>query len=190
MEIAMKQAMTSGTAKLPEPVALKEWASAIQALEEGRMIVLMRKGVIEQVSTPLDLYQNPSTQFAAEFIGTNNLFTGTVTRRIDGTAEVDIPGLPQPLFSGYSGPVGPVAVSVRAEDVIVDPPQTWSGTTLEGELSVVSLLGSQISYAVRLGDAQLQVLLPFVSELRQRGERCRIGIPSHAVRCFTAGDPA
>ncbi|GAA3929321.1 ABC transporter ATP-binding protein [Microbacterium soli] len=161
-----------------------------EALALADRIVLMRKGVIEQVSTPLDLYQSPSTQFAAEFIGTNNLFTGTVTRTVEGTAQVDIPGLPEPLFSGYHGPMGAVAVSVRAEDVIVDPPETWSGTTLQGELSVVSLLGSQISYVVRLGDAQLQVLLPFTGELRRRGDRCRIGIPSHAVRCFTTGGPA
>ena len=154
-----------------------------EALALADRIVLMRQGVIEQISTPLELYRNPKTRFAAEFMGTNNLFSG-VARSGAGRTTVDIVGLPAPLPTAYAGLDGDVTVSIRAEDVIVSPPASWEGARLDGVVEVVSLLGSQVSYAVRIGDHDVLALLPFDGRLWQRGEPLQIGIARDGVRCF------
>ena len=154
-----------------------------EALALADRIVLMRQGVIEQVSTPLELYQNPASRFAAEFMGTNNLFEGTAAPG-PGASRVEVNGLAGELVSTYSGSPGPVAVSIRAEDVVVNPPASWDGARLRGVVEVVSLLGSQVSYAVRVGDRDILVLLPFDGQLWRRGDSLEIGIGAAAVRCF------
>ena len=46
-------------------------------------VVVMNKGHIEQIDTPQQIYLRPQTRFVAEFVGTNNIFEGTL-RDIDG----------------------------------------------------------------------------------------------------------
>lgn len=41
-------------------------------------VVIMSRGVIEQIGTPQEIYRTPRTRFVAEFLGSSNLFSGTV----------------------------------------------------------------------------------------------------------------
>jgi len=50
----------------------------VEALAVADLIVLLNGGVIEQSGTPEDLYKNPRTLFAADFIGNNIKFTGKI----------------------------------------------------------------------------------------------------------------
>jgi ABC-type Fe3+/spermidine/putrescine transport system ATPase subunit len=52
-------------------------------------IILLNQGKIEQIGTPQEIYRNPRTRFAAEFIPSANLFSGSITR----AADTDQPGL-------------------------------------------------------------------------------------------------
>jgi iron(III) transport system ATP-binding protein len=156
-----------------------------EALALADRIVLMKKGVIEQISTPLELYTNPKTRFAAEFIGTNNLFAG----RFSGTAtgQIDIDELSVSLNTAYKGQPGDVSVCIRAEDGVINPPETWPGTTIDATVEVVSLLGSQVQYSLRINDRLVEVTAAFAGGLLERGERVRLGILPEHVRCFPEG---
>lgn len=48
-----------------------------EALEVADQIVLMNRGKVEQVGSPLDVFQSPATPFAYHFLGTANRFEGT-----------------------------------------------------------------------------------------------------------------
>jgi len=63
----------------------------IEAMTMGDKIVVMRDGRIEQTGTPLALYDHPSNQFVAGFIGSPamNFLPGTL-RRSGGTARVEL----------------------------------------------------------------------------------------------------
>ena len=64
----------------------------VEAMTLADRIVVLRKGVIEQVGTPLDLYNQPANIFVAGFIGSPrmNLLPGRIGR-VDGhRAEVDL----------------------------------------------------------------------------------------------------
>ena len=58
----------------------------VEAMTMGDRIVVMKDGVILQVATPLDIYENPANLFVAGFIGTPpmNLFEGFIRRGADG----------------------------------------------------------------------------------------------------------
>ena len=53
----------------------------IEAMTMADRIVVLRAGIVEQIGTPLDLYDNPANTFVATFIGTPsmNLLTGTIS---------------------------------------------------------------------------------------------------------------
>src|SRR5690606_9193675 len=50
-----------------------------EALEVADRVVLMNKGKVEQIGTPIDVYERPATEFAYSFIGTVNRFEGIVS---------------------------------------------------------------------------------------------------------------
>lgn len=50
-----------------------------EALAISDRVAVMRDGRPEQVATPQTIYRRPRTRFVADFIGDNNVFTGTVT---------------------------------------------------------------------------------------------------------------
>jgi len=58
----------------------------VEAMTMGDRIVVMKDGIVLQVATPLDLYENPANLFVAGFIGTPpmNLFEGVIRRGADG----------------------------------------------------------------------------------------------------------
>jgi spermidine/putrescine transport system ATP-binding protein len=63
-------------------------------------IAVMNRGLIEQMGSPAQLYENPHTTFVANFLGQSNLVAGDITGR-DGDnlvvhaqgAKVSIPGV-------------------------------------------------------------------------------------------------
>ncbi|HEY3523003.1 MAG TPA: ABC transporter ATP-binding protein [Candidatus Limnocylindrales bacterium] len=62
-----------------------------EALTMSDRIAVFSQGRIEQVGAPADVYERPATRFVAGFVGTSNLLTGDVARRIvghDGTYTV------------------------------------------------------------------------------------------------------
>jgi spermidine/putrescine ABC transporter ATP-binding subunit len=93
-----------------------------EALALSDRIVLMHNGGIEQIGSPADLYDQPVTRFAAEFVGDSTFLRGRVRdRRADGTVTVVLAdgtlvgGTP----STELGPDDQVVVAVRPERITV-----------------------------------------------------------------------
>jgi putative spermidine/putrescine transport system ATP-binding protein len=55
-----------------------------EALTMSDRIAVFRDGRIEQVGTPVELYERPATPFTAGFVGTSNLLTGELAQRLLG----------------------------------------------------------------------------------------------------------
>ena len=60
-----------------------------EAFEMSDRVVLLNEGHIEQIGAPEELYDNPVTRFAAEFIGDTNLIAGTVAALNGAKVTVD-----------------------------------------------------------------------------------------------------
>jgi putative spermidine/putrescine transport system ATP-binding protein len=56
-----------------------------EALTMSDRIALFNEGKIEQIGSPAEIYEHPASSFAAGFVGTSNLISGEVAKRITGT---------------------------------------------------------------------------------------------------------
>ncbi len=62
-----------------------------EALTMSDRVGVMSQAVIEQVATPMEIYNAPATAFVATFVGTNNMFRGRVLGRDNGFAVLETP---------------------------------------------------------------------------------------------------
>ncbi len=89
-----------------------------EALTMSDRIAVFRDGLVEQVATPVALYEEPATPFVAGFVGTSNLLEGEVAEAlVGGPGPVSI----RPRRS----PCTPVTSTSRATRTCASPPG-WS----------------------------------------------------------------
>ena len=112
----------------------------VEAMTMADRIVVMNAGHIQQIGSPMQLYQQPANRFVAGFIGSPamNLLEGTITNGTFNTAA----GLQIPLANGSSGPV---VVGIRPEDLHVVggpyvPPHT---AEIDARLDTVEPMGNE-----------------------------------------------
>ena len=82
----------------------------IEAMTLADRVVVMFKGIVQQVATPTEIYDRPANTFVASFIGNPamNLIEGELRGGVFTAPNVSIPGL--------DGPDGPITLGFRAED--------------------------------------------------------------------------
>jgi multiple sugar transport system ATP-binding protein len=128
----------------------------IEAMTMADRIVVMHDGVIEQIGTPLELYDRPENLFVAQFIGSPamNVVHGTL-RRANGAAHVETPdGVRWPLGSGAGADGQAVTYGVRPDHLQL------AGSAergVPGEIVVVEPTGSETELVVKIGEAQVIV---------------------------------
>ena len=117
-----------------------------EAMTMASRIVVLRDGVIEQIGTPLELYNRPVRRFVAGFLGSPkmNFIKATVQSINDGNVLVSTPSMKQPLSIRLNAetstpqPGEEVTVGVRPE--AFDDAQ-GSGWPLTGTVAVTESLG-------------------------------------------------
>jgi spermidine/putrescine transport system ATP-binding protein len=128
-----------------------------EAMVMSDRIVLMNKGDIEQIGTPTDIYNHPTTEFVSQFIGEANLFEGKVTALSGEWMQIDVGGLMLTTPVEHTVGVGqPVVISVRPERVTVyayieDAPRGWDNV-FAGEMENAVFLGPTARYQIRLSN--------------------------------------
>jgi iron(III) transport system ATP-binding protein len=139
-------------------------------------IAVMNDGVVQQVGTPMELYEKPANLFVAGFLGTANILPGRVvcegSKRcfdIEGGVRLPIPArvvVPEGaklVFRPQHASLGRAGV----EDVLLP------GTIMHSEF-----LGSALRYTVRIGAAEVSIDVPFHSgeTLHRPGSAVEIGL--------------
>jgi putative spermidine/putrescine transport system ATP-binding protein len=128
-----------------------------EAMTVADRIAVMDGGRIVQVGTAADLYERPRTKFVADFVGTTNLFSGTIEDGADGQMILAVGNgarLGLPAASDRDGQHGIVAV--RPERISVGAPSACSGlNAVEGVIESFAYKGTTVSLALRLADGAL-----------------------------------
>jgi len=88
-----------------------------EALSMSDTVVVMDKGVIQQIGTPEDIYNEPKNAFVADFIGESNIIDGIMIS--DGVVKMY--GRKFPCLDGGFAPNEPVDVVIRPEDIDIVP---------------------------------------------------------------------
>lgn len=125
-----------------------------EAMTMANRIAVMTEGQIVQCGTPQEVYTFPNSRFVAGFIGSTNIFTGTIVVDEPDHIVIDSDELMRPLFvnHGVSEPLGmEVFVSIRPEQIRVLIEQPDDETNIgHGMVTHVAWMGSYTLYQIRL----------------------------------------
>ncbi len=92
-----------------------------EALTMSDTIIVMKDGVIQQIGTPIDIYNEPKNAYVADFIGESNIVAGTMKKDREVTLSSGITfDCVDPLFPEFTeGIANLVDVVIRPEDFYV-----------------------------------------------------------------------
>jgi multiple sugar transport system ATP-binding protein len=141
----------------------------VEAMTLGDRIVVMSKGHVMQIDTPMNLYDHPRNRFVAGFIGSPamNFIEGRITRDnppqfvAEGDAfTLDVPPSPAERLAGLDD--RPITLGIRPEDVSVameSGPTLFSGEstivhppiTAPARLELVEALGNEVFIYATVG---------------------------------------
>ena len=168
-----------------------------EAMTMADTIAVMNAGRVEQLGSPADLYENPSTTFVANFLGQSNFFDGSITERSGGNAIVSIEGTRVGVLDSRVHSSGSrVHVGVRPEKLRIqfaaDAVMGEDTNRLEGTVVSSSFIGVSTEY--RVGMPWGQQVSVFAQNTR-RDERLVRGAevviswaPDHAFALDAAQD--
>lgn len=135
----------------------------IEAMTLAERIVVMKDGIIMQIGTPLQIYNNPSNIFVAGFVGSPamNFFDVLVTEQNGSLllkGEVFTFSIPKPLIDRYLKAKDQMAIlGIRPQDIFdkeVRGPFP-GGELLRATVEVVEPVGSEVILLASCGSAQL-----------------------------------
>ena len=121
-----------------------------EALTMSDRVVVMNNGVIEQIGTPEEVYNEPVNAFVADFIGEANILNGIMM----GDCRVSILGRELECVDKGFGTNTPVDVVIRPEDVIITTPEQGQ---LSGVVESVTFKGVHYEISVRVGRCEILV---------------------------------
>jgi iron(III) transport system ATP-binding protein len=161
-----------------------------EALSMADRIVVMNHGVIEQVGTPLEVYENPATPFVADFVGRVNVLSGTALggrRYRVGTLELTCEGCSREFEPGT-----PVNLYLRPEDRHLGQFGDDMPNQLTVNIEKVEFLGDTCMAEVRCQQLQEQSLsLQFTLDQFhdhgiRAGQHLRIALRASRIQAFAA----
>jgi len=125
-----------------------------EAFAMASRVAIMNGGVIQQIGSPKEVYRAPANHFVAEFIGSNNILTGTVTSSSAGRVMVDTKhgsfSIPTPDPAPAKGDVLELVVS--ADLAAVSDTAGEYENVITGELISEEFIGSVITLYIDIGE--------------------------------------
>jgi spermidine/putrescine transport system ATP-binding protein len=131
-----------------------------EAMTMSDRIAVMSKGRVQQMGTPVEIYERPANKFVADFIGESNFFEGRIRSLSAKEAVVHVPeinaeltGLPvsQGLVNGEE-----VTVSIRPEKVLISE-KPLNQNTFEAKVTNTVYIGTDTHVFVDLRGKRLKV---------------------------------
>jgi multiple sugar transport system ATP-binding protein len=163
----------------------------VEAMTMGHRIAVMLKGRLQQVGTPLEVYEQPANLFVAGFIGTPpmNFLNGTLADRGESVATSGFTvRLPPPLAAATRGGESrKVVLGIRPENV--REPERGGGNTppltIATRVEFVEPLGHEVIVHARVGD---DLLIAKVGPHRapQMGAELALALETDAIHLFDA----
>ena len=141
-----------------------------EAMTMSNRIAVMRAGKVDQLGDPVQLYEQPKTEFVAGFLGVSNLLDGKVVGRDDRFTEIELVNgeLVRAVADGWAADT-PVRVGVRPEKLRLQtsaavesagggssarPDGDADSNVLEGSVTDASYVGVSTQYVVHTDAGQ------------------------------------
>ena len=160
----------------------------VEAMTMATQIIVMNKGKIEQVGTPMEVYRRPATKFVATFVGTPamNIVSGTVSDGGNGRAALTLrdggviaTGVPLASLGGEKE----VTLGIRAEHI-------RRGGNLPARVEVIERLGDRSLVYARIGDGSLVTFEEKGDVELAREEKVQLAFAPERIHLFDAAGRA
>ncbi len=163
----------------------------VEAMTLSDRVVVMNKGLIEQVGTPLEVYRSPRTHFVAGFIGRANFIEAIVVDGRPGSLTVSIYGQSVRLSQvKESYPAGvKLTLIARPEMLRVCPDgDKAQHGTLTGVVRRASYLGNLVDYDIEVGSELLTAVDtdPRQMTIYKEGETVGVGLLEECIHILPA----
>ena len=157
-----------------------------EALTMSDRLAVMSNGRVEQIGSPSDVYEEPTTTYVADFLGVSNLMDATVNGS-DGQGRARVRIGEFDLFAGQgdTDARGEVKVVIRPERVHLEATGSTGENRVPGMVERVVYVGSIMQVIVHLAPGQtLQVWVQNQGEdlPYRQGESVSVFLPADALR--------
>ncbi len=142
-----------------------------EALTMSDTIVVLKDGVIQQIGTPIDIYNEPKNPFVADFIGESNIIPGIML----GDYRVQMNGVAYECVDAGFGKNVEVDAVVRPEDIDIVPA---AGARVAGVVQSVVFMGVHYELDVDCGGYEWVIQ---TTDYVASGETVGISIPPDAI---------
>jgi multiple sugar transport system ATP-binding protein len=160
----------------------------VEAMTMGHRICVLNAGKIQQVGTPLELYDHPTNVFVAQFIGTPpmNLIKGAIA---DGGTNIAASKFKIPVPQSYKGKITDgqkIVLGIRPENILhVDEKGRGETARVSADVEIVEPLGHEVVIYARAGDDLLVATLD-PHKAPKMGDKIELQIELDEVHLFDA----
>ncbi len=158
----------------------------IEAMTLGQRIVVLDDGHIQQIDTPMALYERPANLFVASFLGSPamNVLRGRIASRPTprlhlGDAHIDLSHVP-----GVTDHDGELLIGIRPEDLHLERDGAAPHTAhLTAHLDVIEPVGNEVFLNLHVGTAEV-VCRAAPYDLPEHGSTVRLRIDTQKLHAF------
>jgi iron(III) transport system ATP-binding protein len=158
-----------------------------EAMVLGDRIFLMHDGNLVQQGSPKDLYETPVNVFAAEFIGTSNVFNGKGNGKSNGSITVNAPFGPVIVgqqTDAIDDPNGNLSFCIRPEWILMDKlVPSDAKNVFKAKVTKRVYYGRHIHYVVDLAGTSIDVETEFDVDVAQ-GAEVNLSFPPERCVCL------
>ena len=162
-----------------------------EAMTMGERICVLKDGVIQQVDTPVALYQRPANAFVASFIGSPEMNIVEAALVAEGTAvRIGSHVLPLPRERAPSGArVGPIRFGLRPEHIGVTA-QGEGAAAVPATLRFAEHMGNEVFVHADIGNLPVTARVPAADaetmHARARGSALTLHLQMSSAHLFDA----
>jgi ABC-type Fe3+/spermidine/putrescine transport system ATPase subunit len=153
----------------------------------------MSHGLVEQIGTPREVYDEPTTEFVADFLGISNLLSAEAVSGDSGECLLRVGEFTLTARAGETAARGHVRCVVRPERVNLEPADATAPNRVPGTVERLVYLGSATRAIARMATGQtLQSLIPSDGQpvKFEQGSAVQIELPADALRVLKGGGRA
>ena len=156
-----------------------------EAMAMSDRIIVLNRGIIQQVASPTEIYRQPVNQFVADFVGKVNFFEGEIAQGDSASGTIELPQLKQSIpFSNNGKYSGKVTVAIRPENIVLSPenPADFPSGILEGTLLSMFYLGDINDCRIDINGEILRVIAESNSfDTLKEGQKITVGLKEFLV---------
>lgn len=140
-----------------------------EALTMSDRIVLLKDGKIEQLGTPVKIYEHPNSLYTASFLGESNLFQGIVSKVEDEFTYVNVENATLKILSQKYEVGDLLDIILRPENIKIYLEKKTEGM-LEGKISECVYNGAYTNLMIRVNKKLINAMFLGNDKLYSRGQ--------------------